>query len=57
MVTIKGVCFIVSMILGVHNFPSVLIDKKNITLARSHGLRFEPRSTTQLLSNVIEIKM
>ena len=35
----------------VNIIPSVLIDKKNITSARSHKLRFEPRSTTQLLSN------
>ena len=41
----------------VNIIPSVLIDKKNITSARSHNLRFEPRSTTQLLSNVMKIKM
>ena len=35
----------------VHNFPSFLIDKKNITSARSHKLRFEPKG--QLISKPI----
>jgi hypothetical protein len=44
-------------IIVVHTIPLVLMDKKNITLARSLVLRFEPRSITQLLSNVMKIKM
>ena len=51
-IELKRVCFTVSVIFVVHNFPSVLIDKENITLARSHALRFEPVS--QLLSNVMK---
>ena len=47
---LKGVCFTVSIIFVVHKFPSFMIDKKNITSARIHELRFEPRPTTQLLS-------
>ena len=43
---LKSVHFTVSIILVVHNFPSVLIEKKHITSARSHELRFEPMSTT-----------
>ena len=45
---LKGVCFTVSIKFVVHKLPSFLIDKKNITSASSHELRFEPRSTTQL---------
>ena len=47
----KGVHFTVNIIFAVHNFPSVLIDKKNITSARFHELRFEPRYNAELLSN------
>ena len=35
----------------VHNFLLVLIDKNNVTKAKSHNLIFEPRSTTHLQSN------
>ena len=38
----------------VYIIPLVLIDKKNITWTRSHEQRFEPRSTTQILSNVMK---
>ena len=55
--SIKVCFFTVRKMFVVHNCPAVLIDKKNITSARSHKLRFEPRSTTQLLSNVMKIKM
>ena len=43
---LKGVCFTVSMMFVVHDFPSVLIDRKNIASGRSHELRFEPRFTS-----------
>ena len=39
---LKGVCFTVSIIFVVHKLPSFMIDKKNITSARIHELRFEP---------------
>ena len=42
---LKGVHFIVSIIFVVHNFPS---DKKNITSATSHELRFDPRFSNHL---------
>ena len=38
------------------NIPLVLINKKRVTLARSHELRFEPRPTTQLHGNDMKIK-
>ena len=43
---LQSVHFTVSMIFFVNDFPSVLIDKKNITSAGSHELRFDPMFTT-----------